>query len=63
MAKREANLPKAGDRVRLKGRAPRGQLASVTALKWCRVKWDDGYQGPMLVHLQELEKDGPQDSP
>lgn len=46
--------PQPGDRVRLRGRDPRGTLVSVTERGWCRINWDG--DGPTLCHLNEIEK-------
>jgi len=49
------NPPEKGERVKLRGRSPRGTLRSINDLSWCCVEWDDG--GPGLCHLHELEKE------
>jgi hypothetical protein len=54
--KQQWQKPKEGDRAQLRGREASGQLARITEMKWCRVMWDKGCDGPRLVHLQELEK-------
>ncbi len=55
MSKPPLNLPKRGDRVRLRGRAHIGWLRKMDdETKWATVEWDDG--GPKIVHLHELEK-------
>lgn len=49
--------PVAGDRVKLRGRQPKGMVETVNAVtKWCRVRWDKG-DGPTICHLDELEAD------
>jgi hypothetical protein len=54
------NTPDVGDRVRLRGRDPRGVLSRVDERKWSWVDWDaDAVAGPKIVYLFELERIAP----
>ena len=56
MAKPPPNLPESGDRVKMRGRANRGTLKTLSPeTKQCAVDWDRS--GPRLCHLHELEKE------
>lgn len=55
MSKPPPDIPKRGDRVRLRGKGNIGVLRKMNdASKWATVEWDDF--GPRIVHLFELEK-------
>lgn len=47
-----------GERVRLRGREPRGVLRRVNESSlWAQVEWDAETPGPKHCHLKELERD------
>lgn len=50
--------PVVGDRVQLRGREPTGKVRQINVNKWTIVDWDAWLSGPMIVHLNELEKIG-----
>lgn len=57
MSKPPPNTPATGDRVKLRGRNAVGTLRQLDrSTLWSHVQWDDGLEGPSVVHLHELEK-------
>ena len=56
MTKPPPDLPKEGDRVKLRGKDAIGKLEIVTENNWARVAWDWHFRAPQIVHLYELER-------
>lgn len=56
MAKAPPNIPQPGDRVRLRGRPPKGYLRHVDERQWSWVWWDVENSAPKITHLYELER-------
>lgn len=55
MSKKPFDIPKEGDRVKLRGREPTGIISNINSTNnWTKVKWDD--KGPLICHLYELER-------
>jgi len=56
--KKPTDLPREGDRVRLRGRGITGTVRDIhpQVKTWTWVDWDDCKTGPLIVHLYELEK-------
>jgi uncharacterized protein YodC (DUF2158 family) len=46
-----------GDRVKLRGRSPKGIISKISSNTWVRVVWDIGSEGPRFVDIRELEKE------
>lgn len=53
--RKDRELPRIGDLVKLRGRVPHGVLRSVDDRLWSVVEWVSEVSGPKFCHLHELE--------
>lgn len=58
--KKQSIIPGLGETVKLRGREPFGVLFKIGGPqnKWCQVSWQSTTHGPIIVHLDELERIG-----
>jgi hypothetical protein len=58
MAKSPKDLPKVGDRCKLRGRDAVGTVQVISERNWTYVTWDENVKAPLICHLHELESNG-----